>query len=623
MRAALDYRLDRVNPHFHPDIAHLAVMSGSDHAKQRLIAMLASDDNWAFWPVYGLLAGWGMKDADASAALLSAAERPASRVQYFAHHLSQIILDKTACRAKLLDIARLEKVERLDFLIAGFARLGTPPDDAEVMEVILKHDFSGRGVFDATDSLISGFGAHPVVRAVALERIKELDAPWEVLIQTYAGDDEIRTIISRFLSTLPASLRSVLVSSLGRRAADDSTLADRLLQYSLESNPAVRTASAIAYYEAIAVDENARSVAIVQLKKEAAAIGPWMDMIRQAALAGFIALDEVSAFRELPDDWQPEKKISLDVFTLDNNRQILTYIAKHWDRLTAALGPHLLERLGSHGANEWWLWDHLAPYISESPALRADFLSYCSREAKVLSSRAIEALARESPKSHLLREQCLRCLTDGPEDINASPFDRRQRELIVGRILGRQFADETATREKVEKHVTSRPSVAIVALSIAWRDSPTLVKEGDGLRATDGQRTRYVWPDAAYLASAVGSRDEFCEFLSHLLENCTGYLWDFLFYCIEPIVERIKSEDGLASALTQRVKSTNSGSEKASLPKLIALANQMDDELRQWCEKEFARQSDHTSLPEFGLDVTVGDVRPVAHALLDALSPNQ
>ena len=178
------------------------------------------------------------------------------------------------------------------------------------MDVILKHDFSRRGVFDATSSLISGFGAHPAVRAIALERIKELDAPWEVLIQTYAGDEEVRTIISRYLSSLPASLRSALVSSLSRRAADDNVLADRLRQYRLESNSAVRTASAIAYYEAVASDENTRSAAIVQLKEDARAIGPWLDMIRQAALAGFIALDKVLVFRDLPD-WQPEKKLGV------------------------------------------------------------------------------------------------------------------------------------------------------------------------------------------------------------------------------------------------------------------------------------------------------------------------
>jgi hypothetical protein len=140
---------------------------------------------------------------------------------------------------------------------------------------------------------------------------------------------------------------------------------------------------------------------------------------------------------------------------------------------------------------------------------------------------------------------------------------------------------------------------------------PWPVQTGTGLpRAADRWTVRYIWPDAAYLASTVGSRHEFCRFLGHFLENCTGYLWDFLPFCMEPIVERIKSEEGLASALIQRVKLTNSGSEKVNLPKLLDQANHMDDELRHWCEKEFARQSDHTSLPEFGLDVSAGALLP-------------
>jgi len=166
----------------------------------------------------------------------------------------------------------------------------------------------------------------------------------------------------------------------------------------------------------------------------------------------------------------------------------------------------------------------------------------------------------------------------------------------------------------------SQPSAAILGLSIAWRDSPVLVTEYNELRTL---AERYVWPDAAYLASIFASRDDFCRFLSHFVQNCTGDLWNFLPFCIEPIAERIKSEPGLASALIQRLKSTDNGNEKASLPKLLALANHMGDELRQWCESEFAKQSDHASLPEFGMDVLAGEVRPVAHALLDALSPNQ
>ena len=230
-----------------------------------------------------------------------------------------------------------------------------------------------------------------------------------------------------------------------------------------------------------------------------------------------------------------KKSSAFDVFTFDDNRQILTYIAKHWERLTTALGPEILERLSRH-ADEWWCWDHLAPYVSESSSLRNDFLSYCSRETTALPSRAIEALARESPKSHLLREHCFRCLANGPQNNNLSPFDHRRRDLIVGRVLGRQFSGEKAIRDQLEEHIMRRPSAAIVGLSIAWKESPALVAQYDSLRASQGQGTRYLWPDAAYLASTLGSREQFCHFLGWFLESCTGYLWDFLPFCIQPIV---------------------------------------------------------------------------------------
>ena len=195
---------------------------------------------------------------------------------------------------------------------------------------------------------------------------------------------------------------------------------------------------------------------------------------------------------------------------------------------------------------------------------------------------------------------------------------------MVGRILGRQFAGDNAIRQELEHCAMPQLSAVIVGLSIAWKDSPTLATEINELRASRGQGTsRYVWPDVIYLVSTLGSRDEFCQYLGHLLETATGYLWDFLPFCLEPIVERIKSEGGVASTLIQRLAATRSGNDKASLPKLLALANNMNEELRQWCEKEFAAQSNHTSLPEFGLDISAGDIRPVAHAILDALSPNQ
>jgi len=222
-----------------------------------------------------------------------------------------------------------------------------------------------------------------------------------------------------------------------------------------------------------------------------------------------------------------------------------------------------------------------------------------------------------------LREHCLRCLDSGLEDVNASPYDQRRRELVVGRVLGRQFAGDTSIRGELERHAVLRPSAAIVGLILAWKDSPVLAREFAALRAGDNEARRFVSPDVAYLVGAFGSRDDFCSFLSHIVKNTNGSIWDFLPFCVEPLVARIRSEDGLAAHIVERLKRTESGSEKASFPRLLAMANQMTDELRAWCEDAFAKQNDHTALAEFGLDVVASETRPVAHALLDALSPNR
>jgi hypothetical protein len=175
--------------------------------------------------------------------------------------------------------------------------------------------------------------------------------------------------------------------------------------------------------------------------------------------------------------------------------------------------------------------------------------------------------------------------------------------------------------DALERHVDFNPrrSASIAGLSIGWRDSAVLHQHFAWIRS-GGAPGEYVWPDAAYLYATLGSRQEFCEFLDRLFARASGNVWDFLPFCVEPIVERIKGEAGLGEHLAGLLKSATDGSARASLPRLLAAANQMTDDLRTFCEAEFASQSNGDALPAFGLDVVAGEFRSVAHALLDALS---
>ncbi len=620
VRAALDLHLDRLNEHFPNDIAHVAVMSGSDHAKQMLLKMVTADDGWVFWPVYALLAGWGMDDPEVAAVLTSAAARPPERLQYIAHHLPEIIHDREICRARLLEIARLPDLDRLDFLVAGFARANIGVEDPEVTDTILARTFDKRGIFDATDNLFGGFAKDPRVREMALRRLGEVDAPWDTLARVYADDLEIRGKIAEFLMSVPASLRTVVVSALARRAADVDTNRERLKRYRCESHAGVRSAAAIAYYETVSTDIATYQEALATATAEVNATGPYMDMISQAGLAGFIALDRLKDFVGLPG-WRSDGKLAVDVFTIEANPPIQAYVARHWERLQAAAGSDMFTYLRQLGGSEWWFWDKLAPYVGESEALKQDFLAFCRRCSTGVSSQSVEALAREMPSSRLLREHCLRFIGPGAQDTNMMALDARRGDLVVGRILARQFPGDSEVRAALEQNteINPRRSASIAGLAIGWPDSAVLLQHFAWIRSA-GASVQYVLPDAAYLFATLGSRQEFCEFLARVFARASGDVWDFLPFCVEPIVERIKGESGLGEHLAASLKSATSGGARASLPRLLAAANQMTDDLRTFCEAEFASQSDGNALPAFGLDVVAGEFRPVAHALLDALS---
>jgi hypothetical protein len=208
--AAIDDHLTDIEKFRANDIAHLGIMVKSKRAKERLLELLndREQSQFIFWPVWGLLSGWGMKDLEVRAALEPLAAQSPDRVQYIAHHLADILSDRVRCREILLNVARLPDLRRLDFLAVGFRNAGSDHNDEEVVEALLNHDKSLRGAFDTAGDLIVGFGKHPKVRALALARISEIDAPWSSLAAAYGDDQEFRQIIISRLLSISADLRS-------------------------------------------------------------------------------------------------------------------------------------------------------------------------------------------------------------------------------------------------------------------------------------------------------------------------------------------------------------------------------------------------------------------------------
>lgn len=116
-------------------------------------------------------------------------------------------------------------------------------------------------------------------------------------------------------------------------------------------------------------------------------------------------------------------------------------------------------------------------------------------------------------------------------------------------------------------------------------------------------------------------QEEFTYLLEFILSNGVGYLWEFLDFCVPTIIARLKQDGTLACYFLDKLRNGPTGDHKASLPRLLVASIGLSDEIKDLCETYYAEQSLKGQLSESGLDMTAGQIRPVAHSLLDALVP--
>ena len=97
--------------------------------------------------------------------------------------------------------------------------------------------------------------------------------------------------------------------------------------------------------------------------REVQATGPHMDVTRQAAIAGFVALNRLDVFRDIRREYDGNP-LDVDLY-FPENRTLIAYLARNWSYIKSILGDASLDRMTRHGGNHWYAWDHFAPYVGE------------------------------------------------------------------------------------------------------------------------------------------------------------------------------------------------------------------------------------------------------------------
>ena len=636
--AAIDEWLPR-DKGFGSVTAWAALVGRTEVAKHYLLSRV--ERSLLHYTVPALLEGWGMADDAVSEAVSRIAWGAADRASYIGRQLALIIPNPQACRERIQTILMDPACDRYDIMLSAMAEAGTDQDKEEAVGVVLPrlsqregNSEQSIGSFGLDDPayLFSDYATDERVKEAVRATLEMPDCNWSAVARFFADDTQMRSAVMRACNALPAALRQIIAEFLSDGHSDDADFALSLLrQYNLETDADVKVQASIGYHQLLVRRHDDLGTAVKLLAEDIVSYGTDMSALRQAAFAGLMILgryDVVLGAREImrtPGD-DEERFADLRLGTLNDGlaTPLGQYMVAHWHDLTTAMGTRLLPFLSGSSYSHYKfegerVWSALCLFADTEEASRQAVLQGLEAASPRFSDENVLLfLSRVRPSSPLLLDYCMAALHEArgrnyifvPEAISALE------------IIGRQFVGESQALSRLTMPLVSHSTLAEV-------EAVALCETGmadDQLWEIWGQLGRGRHRHWLFF----NTRFQFACRLAHA-DEIMRLLDAYLFRAerrhrtiqpiARPLITRLGRDGDLAGRLWERLSGGQAtASAKASFPKLLAAAEGLTTDLRDWCAAELKAQSDPSAITDVGIDLVKRQVQPIAWSLLDLLS---
>lgn len=571
-----------------------------------LIGVLGEKDGTfnRYWALSALLAGWGRNHPDVKPAIDALADAADEDLEELVSLLPEVMSDKTAARKRLIRMGTFTEVRR-DLLAIGLEACGCDATDDEAVAAILVYPDKLRGAFDPAGPLFRAFGAHPNVRALAQERLREADGPFAAIAYAYADDPEFAPALFDAALPLPVDLRTQVVE-LAVTGATGTALETVLAQGMLESDPDLRARMVIAHYRALPKEtyDAARQTLITQ----ATAVGSDHESVRATALAGLTTIGALDALVTLEERGKPIKLTTSASFA--GIASVERLVCERFADFEDAFGNSLPERFESLSHR-----DRLAEILSAAPgastAARAAFLTLAERGEIPLTPRVLHALAVERPHSDLLLERCMDML---------KRRDHRNSDAMtnadIGLILRDHFSGDVGVRQKLLERFQKTPGIpTAVPLAIFAPDAKELHLDLGSLGREFGD-----WTVAVHIAAYRVNSAEFCELLEAMVTRRLRSQFDAQQVTNVAVEERLQRDVDLEGLLTAKIEKDVNPSTSGSFARYLAAAGKLSPDAHIRSRDLLDALGSSQRLPVAGYDAIADQWRAVRATLLDAVS---
>lgn len=559
-----------------------------------------------YWALKALLTGWGREHPEVKPAIDALANVPDDDLDNLAPFLPEIMKDKIAARARLLRMSVRPELRR-DLLATGLEECGCDSSDDEAVTAILAFPETLHNIFDASSTLFRVFGAHAKVRALAAKRLQETEGPLFAIAAAYSDDVEFARPLFDAAAPLPMDLRSQIVEVAARGGS--GTALEAVLEHAmLESDPDLRARMIIAHCSMLSPE--GRATARQTLIGQALALGPDLESVRAAALAGLVTLGELGALAVLEERGKP---VILETSGITKGiASVQRLVCERFDEFEAAFGATLPERFRSLSGRRQ-LADILSVAPGASTAARAAFLMLAEHGDMPHTSSALRALAAERPGSELLLARCWDTLC-GHEKNNYSAMVSGE----VGLILRDHFTGNINVRQSLGKQFTQRPSAAtalVLAIFSPDADELSFPVEVESLGRELGD-----WAVAVQVASHRSDSAAFSELLAAMVTRELYSQFDAQQIINLAVEERLQGDVELEALMSVKIGTDIDPSISGSFTRYLVAAGRFNPDARRRALGLLTALSNRQRLPVGGFDAISDQWRAVRSTLLDAVS---
>lgn len=559
-----------------------------------------------YWALRALLVGWGRDHPEVKQAIDAIANANDEDLDDLTSLLPDVMPDKAMARERLVRMGTRAAVRR-DLLIIGLAACGCDAADNEAVAAILAFPEQLRDAFGPSVPLFQAFGAHPDVRALALDYIRDANGPLDAIAISFADDPEFAGALLDAAVPLPIDLRTQVIE-VAATGATGTALEVMLGQAMLETDPELRARMVIAHCRALppAVRDEVRQ----SLLAKAVAVGGDFESVRAAALVGLVTIDSLDELVALNDHGKP---VVLETGGIMRGiPTVERLICERFAVFEAAFGDSLSERFETLGND-----NHLAEILSASPgasdASRTAFLAFAEVGKIPLSPRALHALAVERPRSDLLLARCWDAL-----DVHDFRNDRAMVNAEVGLILREHFSGEVAVRQRLAERLKQSPEIATaIPLAIFSPDAEelSLVVDFDALGHAFAD-----WTVAVHIAASRSDSVTFCKLLETMVTRRWRSQFDAQHVTNLAVEERLRRDSKLEGLLTARIRNDVHPSVSGSFARYLAAAGKLSPEARGKAIELLQAFATNQRLPVAGYDAITDQWRAARATLLDAVS---